>query len=172
MGQVALGLRSLAFKLAIFVVMAALLAWALGGTLWPRAERIDGDRVTFAGTEWHLRMTVGGSGPSDGELRWHLMRTNDSRSEPVDEDAEWVDAAGLMVVDDALFVALRRADAAPGSGWLIRRIDAAGAEQVFPMPDRLAVEQQLARLRAGLDLQDRETISRQRRLVIDPIDEG
>ena len=36
MGQVYLGFRSLLVKLAVFVVMAALLAWAIGGTLWPR----------------------------------------------------------------------------------------------------------------------------------------
>ena len=41
MGQVALGFRSLLIKLAVFFMMAVLLAWALGGTLWPRAEVAD-----------------------------------------------------------------------------------------------------------------------------------
>ena len=48
MGQFALGIRSLLIRLAVFFVMAVLLAWALGGTLWPRAEVIDLDAMYFA----------------------------------------------------------------------------------------------------------------------------
>ena len=50
MGQVYLGFRSLLVKLAVFVVMAALLAWAIGGTLWPRtAVGIVGSAITVDG---------------------------------------------------------------------------------------------------------------------------
>ena len=55
MGQVYLGFRSLLVKFAVFVVMAALLAWAIGGTLWPRTAVgivgapivIDGSRIAL-----------------------------------------------------------------------------------------------------------------------------
>ena len=51
MGQVYLGFRSLLVKAAIFVVMAALLAWAIGGTLWPRtAVGIVGTPIVVGGT--------------------------------------------------------------------------------------------------------------------------
>ncbi len=50
MGQVYLGFRSLLLKFAVFVVMAALLAWAIGGTLWPRtAVGIVGASVRVGG---------------------------------------------------------------------------------------------------------------------------
>ena len=39
--QVILGLRSLIVKAVVFFIMAALLAWALGGTLFPRPEVVD-----------------------------------------------------------------------------------------------------------------------------------
>lgn len=46
MGQILLGFRSLAVKIAVFVVLASLLAWILGGTLWPRPViRLVGEPV-------------------------------------------------------------------------------------------------------------------------------
>ena len=47
MGQVALGFRSLLVRAAVFFIMAALLAWALGGTLGPRAVGVFVDRASF-----------------------------------------------------------------------------------------------------------------------------
>ncbi len=62
MGQVYLGFRSLLFKIAVFVVMAALLAWALGGTLWPKTEvRRVGEQVEIDGQAWALVFQIGGS---------------------------------------------------------------------------------------------------------------
>jgi hypothetical protein len=51
MGQFTLGLRSLLIRSTIFVVMAALLAWALGGTLFPRPAISDfhAQRAQFNG---------------------------------------------------------------------------------------------------------------------------
>lgn len=52
MGQVYLGFRSLLVKIVVFVVMAALLAWAIGGTLWPRtAIRIVGMPIMIDGVK-------------------------------------------------------------------------------------------------------------------------
>ena len=72
MGQVYLGFRSLLVKLAVFVVMAALLAWAIGGTLWPRtavgivgtAVMVDGhsialvDRLRSDGSRAHFSLAL------------------------------------------------------------------------------------------------------------------
>lgn len=61
MGQVYLGFRSLLVKLAVFVVMAALLAWAIGGTLWPRtAVGIVGTPIDVDGSRIALVSQIGG----------------------------------------------------------------------------------------------------------------
>lgn len=169
MGQVTLGLRSLAFKLAVFVVMAALLAWALGGTLWPRAEQVRMDDIEFGGSEWYWRLSVGGS--ESQTIRWHLIRSDGESNTPVDEQA-WAEAAGLVTLDGSLYAAARFPTSESGSGWVVRELDASGRTVAeHPMPDRLAVEQQMARLRQGKGLQGIETILRQRDRVLDPIDD-
>ncbi|MEC7353398.1 MAG: hypothetical protein VYD99_09760, partial [Planctomycetota bacterium] len=76
--QVMLGLRSLLVKVAVFFVMAALLAWALGGTLFPRPEVVDYSPVTFQGSQWWLRMLAGGDEP--GAVRWMLMERNGGKT--------------------------------------------------------------------------------------------
>ena len=52
MGQVILGFRSLLVKIAVFVLMAAMLAWILGGTLWPKtAVRVVGEPVAVVSSQ-------------------------------------------------------------------------------------------------------------------------
>ena len=80
MGQLALGFRSLLIKVAIFFVMASLLAWALGGTLWPRAEIVDLPGAEFDGRTWFWRLRVGGR--SERPMSWTMMQ------QAPDEDAE------------------------------------------------------------------------------------
>ncbi|MBC24085.1 MAG: hypothetical protein CMJ32_09255 [Phycisphaerae bacterium] len=74
MGQLALGFQSLLFKLAIFVVMAALLAWALGGTLWPRSQW---GIVSEPLGGWAIRVEVTGA----HEVHYHLAAS---------EGGEWI----------------------------------------------------------------------------------
>ena len=164
MGQFTLGLRSLLIKATVFVVMAALLAWALGGTLWPRPQIADFDSVVVAGRQWFWRLAVGGSNP--GEVRWILMcQSPGERAKPFD-DRHWRDVAGPIVVEEALYVA-GRPTLNGNDLWRIERI-ADGVAYPSVMPDRLAVEQQLARLASGLPLQDAQTIRQERDLVLDP----
>ena len=164
MGQFALGLRSLLIKSAVFVIMAALLAWALGGTLWPRAQTARTEDVFFAGSRWHWRLAVGGK--TAGEARWNLIVTDaDGKAAPFD-DNEWRDVSGPIAGDDGLYIA--HLPLAKKSNWTVERIDEKFERTRFPMPDRLAVEQQLARVRAGLPVQDEATIKSQRQFVLDP----
>ncbi|MHC4991017.1 MAG: hypothetical protein ACYTGC_08550 [Planctomycetota bacterium] len=163
MGQVALGLRSLLFKAGVFFVMASLLAWALGGTLWPRAEVVDFDGVDQGGQTWFWRLVAGGERPP--QARWLLMaRQGDETPRSVDERA-WRVVARLRVVADVLYCG---GQLATDGRWLIEARRADGDTTTFPMPDRLAVEHQLARLDAGLAIQDLDTIRRQRAAVLDP----
>lgn len=171
MGQFALGIRSLLVKAAIFVVMAALLAWALGGTLWPKPLRATEfkDSVNYkGGVYW--RLEVGGK--KRGEVRWSLMINVPHRTVTLIDEG-WDDVSGPVLADDTLYIAALSdpRDSGPGA-WHIERIEMTSLAHLnrtkFPMPDRLAVEQQLERLKAGLPLQDVETILRQRQVVLDP----
>lgn len=88
MGQILLGFRSLALKIAVFVALAALLAWTLGGTLWPRpvirlvGEAVGSYQLVTISTEAPRASfglgTVGDTGkmkviePAEGEPVWDL----------------------------------------------------------------------------------------------------
>jgi hypothetical protein len=150
MGQFALGIRSLLVKTAIFVVMAALLAWALGGTLFPRAETADGPGVVWNDATWRLRASLGGDSP--GTIRWSLQRQVGSATPepwPLRGFDRWVDAAGPIATTDRLYVAFRDNDA---ETWTLAAIRPEGFETTR-LPDRLEVERQFARLRLGLPAQ-------------------
>ncbi|MBL9119245.1 MAG: hypothetical protein JNL80_04940 [Phycisphaerae bacterium] len=152
MGQLALGVRSLLIRIAVFVVMAALLAWILGGTLFPRAETADGPAVTWRGATWRLRLAVGGDAP--GLVRWLLIRqAGESKPEPwpLAGFDRWVEASGPVAAGEHLYVAFRDHDA---SEWTLATITESGFDSIS-LPDRLEVERQLARLRGGLPLQSR-----------------
>ncbi|NNM24439.1 MAG: hypothetical protein HKO59_00390 [Phycisphaerales bacterium] len=162
MGQVALGFRSLLIKGVVFFIMAALLAWALGGTLWPRAEIVDLDPVTFQGEPWFWRLSVGGREP--GRLSYTIHHGAADDASPLDEQ-RWVEVAGPRLAGEHLYYAGRTV----AGSWVLERVSARGvAEPVAALPDRLAVERQLARLAAGLPLQDSEQIAGERDRVIDP----
>lgn len=145
MGQVALGFRSLLIKGAIFFVMASLLAWALGGTLLPRAEFADRDSVSFDGGAWFWRVTVGGR--EGATERWTMMRrTADGDAVPVD-DRIWVEPAGPVETANTLVYGGRLQGA---TTWQVERV-AQGKTTSTGVPDRLTVEQELARARAELE---------------------
>jgi len=170
MGQVALGFRSLLIKLAVFVIMAALLAWALGGTLWPRAEVVEFDPVSFDGREWYWRVSVGGR--QDGQIRWTMMVRDADGQTRAWEERSWVEVAGPVAIDEMLCYA-GRASFNPAEPWRLATIGPAATSSTFAaMPDRLAVERQLERLKAGLPLEDIEHIRQQRESVLDPPDDS
>jgi len=106
MGQVALGFRSLLVRLAVFFVMAALLAWALGGTLIPRAETAEVFRVTSGEHECFWQIAVGGR--VSGQVRWSLcIRMPDGRVKVVDL-GEIDDVAGPLIGREGFLYAARR----------------------------------------------------------------
>ena len=82
MGQVALGLRSLVFRIVVFFVMAALLAWTLGGTLWPRpVSAIQRPVINAGGSQWGWKVTVN---PTSLEVSYRLAERRDGSWEPVE----------------------------------------------------------------------------------------
>jgi hypothetical protein len=168
MGQFALGIRSLLFKAAIFVVLAALLAWALGGTLFPRPSRTEFHAATFAGHQWMWRVSVydrrafekrDPAKTLQWELSWH--DTNDKR-QGLTEYA-WTEVAGPVVSNNLMYFG------GFDDEWVIYVINAdSRVVEQHAMPDRLAVEQQLARIQANLPIQNAQTIENQRSGVVDP----
>lgn len=145
MGQLALGLRSLLVKVAIFFVLAAALAWALGGTLFPRPARVDYPGVEFAGSVWHVRLSVGGNHP--GQAWYELMAG--SRGEDAEViGGEYAEAASPVLAGDSLVVLMRRRDE-DGGQWVLRQFGPDRRERTEAVADRLAAEQALAGLRAA-----------------------
>lgn len=166
MGQFALGVRSLLVRATIFVVLAALLAWALGGTLFPRPQVADlrDHSAHYDGTQWYWRLLVGGR--TKGEMRWLLMREASDGTAAVVVETEFSEVAGPVAGEDGVYFAGRSSDR-----WEVRRHGLA-QETLERYSDRLAAEQQLARAAAGLPLQDAATVSRQRPRVLDPVEES
>lgn len=154
MGQVALGIRSLLVKLGLFVLFAALLAWALGGTLLPRVEVGRGAEAAGEGGTWYWRIEVGGpqrDGVDPKRPRWRLAFAPDG--EPRDRVAvepPWQDAAGPVVVGRGDWAGTwyggRR-----GSTWtLVRRARPEGEGTiVLEAGRRVEIERALARLEDG-----------------------
>ena len=167
MGQFELGIRSLLVRATIFVVLAALLAWALGGTLFPKPHTADfrAQSAAFSGETWYWRLLLGGK--NKGEVRWNLMRQPSEGDAQVSEETEYIEVAGPVLGDDGNLYYAGRAHGSPREWQIISR-DGAGAIHTHAMPDRLAVEQQLGRIQAGLPLQDASAILQQRARVLDP----
>ncbi len=130
MGQFALGIRSLLIKGAVFFVMAALLAWTLGGALWPRTPQVAVGPVTFAGGQYELQLSQSLVSDCTG---WQIVRTG--TAEPIAagtaEDCV-ISVNGPNLSDDVLQVELRCA----GNRLVRVRVDASGVAAV----ERLRVD--------------------------------
>jgi len=186
MGQLLLGFRSLLVKIAVFVVMAALLAWALGGTLWPRTIVVEDDPRRLDDSAWYWSLSVAGDRVRDHQrlverAHWMMMVHKDDDTEPQPFPDSDVPAVFIRVTEPielgfAIAFAGELADVPLWATWPSARIgqwvlfvaEDRTAFKAHPMPDRLAVEQQLARLKHGLSIQTAETIIAQRDRVLQP----
>ncbi len=117
MGQLALGFRSLLIKVAIFFVMAGLLAWALGGTLFPQPTVVN---LPGAG-EVYWRVSSGGD---INGLQWSLMH-NDQEI----KSGMWQSAVGPVIVDGTPWVATGNA-----GQWSFSKVTGATVEEVAVPP--------------------------------------
>ena len=113
MGQVALGVRSLLIKAGIFFVMAGLLAWALGGTLFPQPTIVN---LPGAG-DLYWRISSGGEIHG---LQWSLIR--DDQEIKV---GHWQSVVGPVIVDGATWVATGNA-----GQWSYSKVIGADVEEV------------------------------------------
>ena len=171
MSQVLLGVRNLSVRIAIFVLLAAVLVWFLGGSLFPRADEI------VRGT-----VDVGRAGEGAGRVRLvevvHPRSTLPSERVTFAVEAEGegiastlgdgfercttlptiVEAGSLVSVADpsayrtAYFVARH----AESDAWNLYEIGgyASCPRALHAYPDRFEAERQIARVQAGLSVQD------------------
>ena len=113
MGQLVLGFRSLLIKAGIFFMLAGLLAWALGGTLFPKPTIVN---LPGAG-EVYWRVSSGGEIHG---LRWSLIR--DDQEIKV---GHWQSAIGPVIVDGVAWVATGNA-----GQWSYTKVIGSGIEEV------------------------------------------
>lgn len=172
MSQVLLGFRNLAFRAAIFVVLAAILVWMLGGNLFARNTVIPigaattgpGDGVVHVRLEQvippaaslpsdaYFFRIAGNDGMSYGTTQWEHAERFGQCSPLVEVDPGGTDRA-------VWFAGEPLKDGGGASGvWRVYRITpyATRPEMMLEVADRLEAERQLARLKAGLPLQSQE----------------
>ncbi|MDP7069940.1 MAG: hypothetical protein QF561_01155 [Phycisphaerales bacterium] len=139
MGQVALGLRSLVVRTIVFVVMAALLAWALGGTLWPRpVSAIQRPVVDASGSQWGWMVTVSSV---DQEVFYTLARRREGQWELIEGGGPFPAVEPLVtpvgtLPEGVVFMATLRDDNAArhvlvgsdGKAFVSTTLDAASAD--------------------------------------------
>jgi hypothetical protein len=117
MGQLALGFRSLLIKSSIFFVMAGLLAWALGGTLFPQPTIVN---LPGAGdTYWRVS-----SGGKIHGLQWSLMQGDQEI-----KSGHWQSVVGPVIVNGVSWIATGNA-----GQWSISKISGAQVEEVISPP--------------------------------------
>lgn len=82
MYQVGLGLRSLAIKSAVFVLLAGLFAWVIGGSIFPGSQVVNLPSFSWQGEQWHAR--VAGNGRSPAPAEWRLVRVTADENERIE----------------------------------------------------------------------------------------
>ena len=183
MSQVLLGFRNLALRIAAFVVLAAGLAWFLGGSLLARDEILVASTAT--------------TGPGDGQVDVRVERVVVPLSKLPSERtylriATWERATTLSLKEswvrcetqDLLRDASRLVEVGPGTTeravwfagepldsnglWRVYRITpyASCPERMLEVSDRLEAERQLARVAAALPPQDPEAAKAARDAVL------
>lgn len=125
MGQVALGLRSLAVRAAIFLVMAAMLAWVLGGTLFPSPQRVNLPAWEFDGAAWNWRVT--GSSTTAGPAEWTLFEqpgTGAAVERRFEIQGLWREIWGPQIEGSVMVLGIESEEERAGSQlrrwWLVR----------------------------------------------------
>ena len=144
MGQATLAVRDFLIRVAIFVVLAALLAWAVGGTLFG-SHRVNFPAVDWDGREWAVQVI--GNGRQPDRVRWRLLSRRGEEPwtvHPVSESGQWRDLVGPVADADGLRLAVA-AEGPGGKTWQLIRFQKADTAPVMstlpaePLDRRLPV---------------------------------
>lgn len=99
--QLVLGLRSLAFKTVVFVVLAGIFAWFVGGSIFPGSQVVNWPSFQWREDEWHLQVTGNGNHPAP--IQWRLWREGASGSKSVETlgiPGIWREVRGPLIQTD------------------------------------------------------------------------
>ena len=130
MGQATLAFRNLLVRAAIFVVLAAALAWFVGGTLFGK-HRVNFPAITWDGREWSAQVIGNGSRPD--EVRWRLLSKTGEDSwtvMPISETGQWRQLVGPSVDEQGLWikVAENTSASSPELTWSLIQFTKANSE--------------------------------------------
>ncbi len=123
MGQLVLGFRSLIIRFAIFFAMAGLLAWALGGTLFPQPTVVN---LPGAG-QIHWKVSSGGEIHG---LQWSLMKGSQELT-----IGHWQSVVGPVIVDGVSWIATGNA-----SQWTISKVEGSEIKEDISPPSSVLSE--------------------------------
>ena len=130
MGQATLAFRNLLVRAAIFVVLAAILAWFVGGTLFGK-HRVNFPALTWDGREWAAQ--VEGNGTRADEVQWRLLSKSGEEPwnvMPISETGQWRQLVGPSVDEQGLWikVAENASASSPELSWSLIRFAKANSE--------------------------------------------
>ncbi|MBU3729392.1 MAG: hypothetical protein FGM37_09135 [Phycisphaerales bacterium] len=135
MSQLALGLRALIVRLTVFFVMAAVLAWILGGTLFPSPQSVTFPPFEVGGVSYAWRVT--GNAREAGPVSWSLVRSGESGMRPFDVGvpAPWLRTWGPLVHAGGALVGVECGAAAEAAGLWVAQIAPDGSASVRRVAD-------------------------------------
>ena len=130
MGQATLAFRNLLVRVAIFVVLAAILAWFFDGTIFGK-HRVNFPSITWDGREWSAQ--VEGNGTRPDEVRWRLLSKLGEEPwtvMPISETGQWRTLVGPNVDDQGLWIKVAEnvSPDAPELKWTLIRFAKSDAE--------------------------------------------
>jgi len=139
--QLLLGLRSLAIRIVIFVVLAGLFAWMIGGSIFPGSQVVNLPSFQWRQQAWNLQVT--GNGNRAAPVRWRLLSV-DAKGEVVEHtfgiEGIWRQVHGPLVHAGGMMIAAH-AERDGASSWWIGSISNDGVVNA-----RAAASEQEARM--------------------------
>ncbi len=136
MGQATLAFRNLLVRAAIFVLLAAILAWFVGGTLFGK-HRVTFPAITWDGRGWAAQVIGNGTRPE--EIQWRLLWNlgdDEWTIAPISETGKWRQLVGPYVDEQGLWmkIAVHGSPTTSDLQWSLIRFAKANAQPtITPM---------------------------------------
>lgn len=152
MSQVLLGFRNLSLRIAVFIALAAALAWFLGGELFPRAKSLPRAAIADNGVSARIVLWYTPDGLLSERAQWRLEV--DAGKGPHRVEPSWSEVTDPVITADGRV----HVGGLLNEAWSVWTVDPNGdAPQAVlsaTYGDRLEVERQIGRLAFGFPLQD------------------
>lgn len=135
-----LGLRALVVNIVLFVLLAAALAWYLGGSLLPGRQAVNFPAFEWMGDDYHFRVI--GHGTTPEPVRWELLHAlpdGDEERLTLGIDGKWRGIWGPLVQDRGVVVGLEVESPQDATQWWVAVIDRNRGVTTERFPDRGAM---------------------------------